>query len=104
MEVSVDDDSGLETVVISTSGPLETGWQQVAVVFKADALELYLNGELVGSAIPMSLPIELGETTENWLGMSIDPLDNLFQGALDDVRIYNRALSQVEIAELHGLD
>ena len=39
----------------------------------------------------------------NWLGMSQDPFDYFFQGALDDVRIYNRALSQEEIKEiLHG--
>ena len=36
----------------------------------------------------------------NWLGMSQDPFDHFFQGALDYLRIYNQVLSEEEIEDI----
>jgi hypothetical protein len=79
------------------------GWQHVAVVLKSDDLQLYRYGRLESSISPSCALSDLGETTNNWLGRSQYPEHPYFNGAFDDVRIYNRALSQDEIAELYGL-
>ena len=70
-------------------------WYHVAAVFDdtANTYQIYLNGMLLSSQtettapVPNNLNLTLGETSfgENW------------NGVLDEVRIYNRALSQTEI-------
>jgi hypothetical protein len=72
------------------------------VVLKADALQLYRYGRLEGSIAPLCVLSDLGETTHNWLGRSQYPDHPYFNGALDDVRIYNRALSEAEVRYLVG--
>jgi hypothetical protein len=48
------------------------------------------------------LPKDLGVTTNNWLGRSIYTADPYFNGAIDDFRIYDRALSEAEVRYLAG--
>ena len=69
-------------------------WSHIAATYDGAALRLYLNGTLVSSqartgAISTSTnPLQIG-------GDSI--YGQFFQGAIDEVRIYNRALTQAEI-------
>jgi hypothetical protein len=76
------------------------GWQHVAVVLKPDDLQLYRYGQLESSVFPSCVLSDLGETTNNWLGRSQYPEHPYFNGALDDVRIYDVALTAEEIAAL----
>ena len=48
------------------------------------------------------LPKDLGKTTQNWLGRSQFTADGYFGGMLDEVRIYNRALTTGEVRYLAG--
>jgi hypothetical protein len=43
---------------------------------------------------------DVGTTTLNWLGRSLFAADPLFNGSIDDFRIYQRALSATEISAL----
>jgi hypothetical protein len=45
-------------------------------------------------------PSALGNTTQNWLGRSQPPGDPYPDGALDDFRIYSRALRDHDVQEL----
>jgi hypothetical protein len=45
-------------------------------------------------------PSNLGNTTNNWIARSQFAVDPLFDGFIDDFRIYSRALSAAEIAAL----
>ncbi|GAA2720208.1 immunoglobulin-like domain-containing protein [Cellulomonas aerilata] len=45
-----------------------------------------------------------GVTTENFIGRSLYPADPFFKGAVQDFRIYDRALTPDEVAELGGID
>jgi hypothetical protein len=65
-------------------------------------MRLYLDGDLVAQAPTDTLPSDVGETTQNWLGRSQYVADPYFDGALDDFRIYDRALSAGEIRYLVG--
>jgi len=73
-------------------------WYHAAMVKSADQITLYINGQEVGSAADSS-EFNPGDT----FGVALGILDDergaarLFPGAMDDVRIYNRALSQDEI-------
>ena len=62
---------------------------------------LYVNGAPVGSNPNITLrPSSMGATTQNWIGKSQygDPGLN---GAVDDFRLYDRALTEAEIRELN---
>ena len=74
---------------------LETGeWEHVAFTFDGTTSTLYRNGEVVASG-----DFSFGGNPDAALvlGCSVAGGGNPFNGALDDIRIYNRALSSDEI-------
>jgi len=85
-------------------GSLPTGWHHTAVVIDATALTatVYMDGAAVSSSSVAMLPKDLGVTNQNWIGRSQFTADGFFNGAVDDFRIYNRALSASEIRYLAG--
>ncbi|WP_460339390.1 glycoside hydrolase family 127 protein [Actinoallomurus acanthiterrae] len=104
--------SGTARFAITTSGAggeqqinapsaLPTGaWTHVAVTLGGGVGVLYVNGAEVARNAAMSLtPGGLGGTAQNRLGRS-QYSDPYLDGAVDDLRIYSRALSASEIAGL----
>ena len=73
-------------------------WSHATVVVDATALSFYLDGQLMEShpspsrILPGTPTLYMGK----WMGAG-----RLFAGSLDDVAVYGRALSAVEVAELH---
>jgi len=62
---------------------------------------LYINGEEVGEGVwPDDSPCL--DDTDLRIGHKFEPNSVCFNGAIDDVRIYNRALSEAEIQGLFG--
>jgi len=74
-----------------------TGWMHVAATYDGSRIRLYVNGVLEGNVPGPSAigtdPVALG------LGAQSDGT-RLFNGALDEVRIYNRALTSTDIGAL----
>ncbi len=73
--------------------PVNT-WTHVASTYDGTTLRLYVNGSPAGErAVTGSI-----ETNSSplWIGGN-EPFGEFFQGQIDEVRIYNRALSQAEI-------
>jgi hypothetical protein len=87
--------SGIQHAVEGTSAlPLHT-WTHVVTTFDGSMLQLYVNGVLVrefglsrAAATVSSGDLRIG-------GNAI--WDEYFKGRIDEVRIYNRALSPAEI-------
>jgi len=82
---------------------LPGGWHHVAVTIDPDTTthSMYLDGKLVAqNTAARFTPSDLGETTQNWLGRSQYVADPYFNGSLDELRIYNRALSDAEVLYL----
>ncbi|MGC3961173.1 MAG: hypothetical protein QM813_25570 [Verrucomicrobiota bacterium] len=73
-------------------------WAHVAVVLAGDGGKLYVNGALVASNTVTLNPSSFNPAV-NYLGKSQWP-DPLFNGMMDDFQIYNRALSDFEVANL----
>jgi hypothetical protein len=83
----------------SSEGTLATGWHHIAVSVSVSSgtMVMYLDGEVVGSMADMTNSISgLGETTQNWLGRS-QYEDPYFNGSMDEFRIYDRVLSEVDL-------
>jgi fibronectin type 3 domain-containing protein len=75
-------------------------WVHLAVTLSANSLKLYVNGALAGTTnnVPVR-PIDINPTL-NYLGKSQFGADPLFNGRIDDLRIYNRALTGAEVLDL----
>jgi len=81
---------------------LPTGqWVHLAAVLHDGLATLYVNGHAVGSTpVPVTDPIDF-PPTQNYIGKS-QFNDSLFDGRIDDFRVYNYALDGSEIWGLWG--
>jgi hypothetical protein len=90
-------------VVVTPSGSAPPGsWYHVTCVYQNKNATIYLNGELKGSGYFNSNPS--GAADKNLeIGVRAygSVKENYFNGTLDDVRIYNRALTADEVALLY---
>jgi uncharacterized protein len=79
-------------------------WAHVAVTVSDDGIALYQDGAQIAQQAPAVLrPSELGDTTNNFIGRSPFATDPYLDAELDEFRVYGRALSASEIAELATL-
>ena len=97
-------DVGGTTFLIATSGDLAAGeWTHAVAVYDGTEMRIYKDGALVGSVAKSgSLSTNAGVAAaigNQPPGAGSRPFD----GLIDDVRIYDRALSAWEIAELHNI-
>ncbi|WP_195763975.1 LamG-like jellyroll fold domain-containing protein [Pseudoduganella rivuli] len=89
---------------VDAPAPLPSGqWVHVAVTLAGADFTIYVNGVAVKTASGVNLPpLQLGTTTQNWLGRSQFSSDPSFSGKIDDFRIYRGAASAADIAVLAG--
>jgi PKD repeat protein len=73
--------------------PLNT-WTYLAVTYDRTAVRLFVNGSLV-STVPYTAPISTSSYPLQLGGDGV--FGQYFKGTIDEVRVYNRALSQAEI-------
>lgn len=85
--------------------PLPTGeWKHLAVTLAGTngGGRLYIDGVQTDANPAMDLvPMYLGDTTRNFIGRSQYEGDPYLPGAVDDLRIYGRALSESQIRALY---
>ena len=95
--------SGVSNGVLVANAPSPRSWHQVAGAFDGSSMTLYVDGQVAAQ-----------QTASGVLAMTSDSLvlgnkpsgsaSNMFNGVLDDVRIYGRALSAAEIAQMYNAD
>jgi hypothetical protein len=73
-------------------------WSHIVGTFDGSTMKLYINGELVGPSSGIKInhstaPLYFGKSSSAYY----------WDGKIDDIRIYNRALSEDEIKTLYGL-
>lgn len=81
----------------------EACWQHLTVVRDGQRVRLYLNGSEVGEAGTDSR-VDIDNTGDLLIGSSTcrGNAETAFEGLIDEVRIYNRALRDSEIEELYS--
>ncbi|WP_172251752.1 family 43 glycosylhydrolase [Saccharibacillus deserti] len=91
---------GKDQSIVSAS-PLPTGkWVHVAISLAENTGTLYLDGQAAGTNAEMTYNPHDLQSSEAWLGKSRFASDAFFNGSLDEVRFYDKALSAAEIAAL----
>lgn len=114
MFLTVSDSNGLPRYAITTNGASQeeqiTGnarlpvgkWLHLALTMKGKTGRLYVNGSEVGVNHSMTLgPSDFG-LGKHYLGKSKYPGDPLFKGAMDQLKIFDRALTPEEIGLISG--
>ncbi|HEX6961909.1 MAG TPA: LamG-like jellyroll fold domain-containing protein, partial [Lacipirellula sp.] len=84
----------------------DTGWRHVAVTFDraADSLKLYIDGALVATRVETTAPVYTGGGGSTIVGAQGNGNTSFdLNGQVDDVRIYNKPLTDGEVRELYGL-
>jgi hypothetical protein len=75
-------------------------WHHVAGVCDGRTLKVYMDGDLMVSK-EISQPGVIGPTDKPWnIGRNATNTERFFNGYIDEVKIYNKALSQKEIMHL----
>ncbi|OHA30762.1 MAG: hypothetical protein A3B11_02110 [Candidatus Taylorbacteria bacterium RIFCSPLOWO2_01_FULL_44_26] len=78
-----------------------TSWHHVVGVYNGVDNRMYFDGVQTGT--PQALTGNLISNTDTVRIGTTDSNDGYFPGSIDDIRIYNRALSATEIQELYSL-
>ena len=103
--ISMTNNAAEQQINMTTPAALSTGvWHHMAVTLGAGATytgTLYIDKAVAGTNAAMTLrPSNLAATTGNFIGKSQFAADPLFDGFIDDFRIYKRALTAAEISAL----
>jgi hypothetical protein len=85
--------------LVSTAAPSNNAWHHVVYTYDGESDSIYVDGVL--KATSTTAPHQTGTPTVGYLG-TYSPGNEMFTGSLDDVRVYTRALSTVEISILSG--
>ncbi|MBP5213366.1 MAG: LamG domain-containing protein, partial [Bacteroidales bacterium] len=87
---------------ILSVGVPSAGWHYVTVTLSDESVSFYLDGKLAGTSTDITLrPSDL-KTVRNYIGRSQYSADPLFKGYIDDLRIYDFALTADEVALLYA--
>jgi len=76
-------------------------WNHLVGTYDGTTLRIYVDGVLAGSTVAVGT-ID-ATTLDSLIGVHNSLATNFFNGLLDDVRIYNRALSNDEIKQLYNM-
>ena len=96
-----------DTISTTAAAPLNE-WNHISVSRAGSDITMYLNGVMVDSATDGTV-LDFS-TCSFYIGVDIDSggcatgLSNYFDGNIDDVRVYDRALAQSEIREIYADD
>ena len=86
---------------IPTTTDLGTGWHHVVLTINGSGVPaVYLDGSLAGGTMTGTPPN--APTGSTVIGSSASGTARYYKGSIDDVRLYNRALSLSEIIALYG--
>lgn len=93
-----------ERLTLGAANDLPLGeWTHIVFTMSGSTGKLYFDGELMGTRTNFTLGVDdigvNGVTSSNYLGNNDYP-DGLYNGLVDDVRVYEHALSDADVLEL----
>jgi hypothetical protein len=86
---------------VSYDDELAPGWRHIAAVRESGCLKLYVDGRLASQSSTFN-GTDFDVSTQHPLRIGFGQTD-YFRGKMQDVRAYNRALSETEVASLAGV-
>ncbi|MBN2131489.1 MAG: immunoglobulin domain-containing protein, partial [Sedimentisphaerales bacterium] len=91
------------TQIVGQADALEAdAWQHITGTYAGGEAQLYLNGELVDEGTWVPGPARDAVITIGGNSGGLEPVREFTNGALDDVQIYNYALTDFEVARMYN--
>ena len=87
---------------ILSANKLSTGWHHVSITIGDSEVALYIDGEKTATSTTMTIRPNDIQPKLNYIGRSQFANDPLFNGYIDDFRIYNYALSAEDVVKLYN--
>ena len=85
---------------LNSTQSADNDWHQIACVLESNIAKFYYDGVLKAS----SLKITSTGFSQLFIGKGVEKTGTYFPGSIDDVRIYNRALSDGEVKALYDYE
>jgi len=85
----------------ATLNPLNT-WKHIAIVSDGISAKYYLNGILQATIASHSDEVSTDTTTAMYIGADTHGTTEYYRGKLDEIRIYNRVLSDSEVQKIYS--
>lgn len=92
---------GSEQQINATATHKTKQWMHVAVTFSEEGITLYLDGQPAGGSSSIDIRPADFRPVLNYVGRSQFSADPMLNATVDDVRIYNYALTASEVAALY---
>lgn len=87
------------------SGSFKNVWTNVTLVINGSTMQLYIDGECVDEQTGVAPSLtKFGKDILGYIGKSFYDGDKYFKGYVDNVKVYDSALSDTAIAELLGVE
>ncbi len=96
MNIGGGNNNSLQGAITSSAQLNSNTWTHVAVTYSNSTVRFYVNGSLVDTSTKI---YTMGSNNK---AFSISTATQSFDGRLDDLRYYNRALSDTEISQVYG--
>jgi hypothetical protein len=93
--------SGSETINVSGFGGKLNQWNHFSLTFDGSVAKMYVNG-ILGETKPKGIGTWQNRTNAATIGQGYINNGFPFIGKIDDVRVYNRALSATEVKQLYN--
>jgi hypothetical protein len=91
-----------DTLVHTPAQPLTNNtWYHITLVYTKDSAKIYRDGILIGQN-SVSVAINTGSFPTSYdfgLGRRVSPVTNIFNGAIDDIKVFNVVLSPAAILQ-----
>ncbi len=79
-------------------------WTNITIVVTDSAMVIYQNGVQIAKNKNLGVKMtDLGRNLVSYLGKSFYSGDAYFKGYFDNIKVYNRALSNIEVAQTRGI-
>jgi hypothetical protein len=88
-------------MVLSSTATPSNAWVQVVCTLYGTNAAIYFNGQCITNGTGVTLGTGTGALT---IGEINSGFPSYYGGSLDDIRIYNRALSASEVAQLYSIE
>ena len=86
---------------LSTTSFTTNTWAHIVYVFSGVTMKIYMNNVLIGTYSGMHIPESIYRTS-NKIGGSNAPMHDDTYAYIDDFRLYDRAISDPEVAQLYN--
>jgi len=96
--------NGANYFVTSTSTYSDGTWHNVVVTYDGSTVKMYIDTNLIGTKSTTATPDTGGSNTYPLrIGSNAQANDRYFKGEIDEVRLWNRAISSVEVSDQYNL-